>query len=75
MNKQFIGNDFSQKSSNVDRLTADQVETASDLHMPLCMKVSLSLSNSWAVTVIRISPTLIEPAHQSEERSQTQALG
>lgn len=39
MNKQFIGNDFSQ-SKSLDKLTPDKVDLAADVNMPLCMKVS-----------------------------------
>jgi hypothetical protein len=42
LNKQYIGNDFSKKNSSLDKLTADQVDAASELHMPLCMKVCIS---------------------------------
>ena len=38
MNKQFIGNDFSQ-SKSLDKLTPDKVDLAADVNMPLCMKV------------------------------------
>jgi hypothetical protein len=45
MNKQFIGNDFSQ-SKSLDKLTPDKVDLAADVNMPLCMKVCLSVCMS-----------------------------
>jgi hypothetical protein len=39
MNKQFIGDDFTKKSRSIDNLTADKVELAAEINMPLCMKV------------------------------------
>ena len=43
MSKQFIGDDFTKKSHSIDSLTADKVELAADLNMPLCMKVGKSV--------------------------------
>jgi len=40
MNKQFIGDDFTKKGRSIDNLTADKVELAAEINMPLCMKVS-----------------------------------
>jgi hypothetical protein len=40
MNKQFIGDDFSKKNSNIDKLTPDKIDQAAESNMPLCMKVS-----------------------------------
>ena len=39
MNKQYVGNDYTKRQGGVDRLTADMIETAAEVHMPLCMKV------------------------------------
>lgn len=44
MNKQFIGNDFSQ-SKSLDKLTPDKVDLAADVNMPLCMKVLQQLTS------------------------------
>jgi len=38
MNKQFIGDDFTKKGRSIDNLTADKVELAAEINMPLCMK-------------------------------------
>jgi DNA primase large subunit len=39
INKQFVGNDFSQlKSLAADKLVPERVDGAADAHMPLCMK-------------------------------------
>lgn len=38
LNKQYIGNDFSQKGTATDKLTIDQIDNAAEVHMPLCMK-------------------------------------
>lgn len=39
MNRQFIGDDFTKKGRSIDNLTADKVELAAEINMPLCMKV------------------------------------
>ena len=44
MNKQFIGDDFTKKGRSIDNLTADKVELAAEINMPLCMKVRGSSS-------------------------------
>lgn len=40
MNKQFIGDDFSKKNTSLDKLTPDKIDSAAEMNMPLCMKVS-----------------------------------
>jgi len=48
MNKQFIGDDFTKKGRSIDNLTADKVELAAEINMPLCMKVGCCMDICYA---------------------------
>ncbi len=39
MNKQYLGRDFTKGGHSGEKLTTDQVNTAAEFNMPLCMKV------------------------------------